>query len=176
MICNCICSAAQLENDQGEITGCDRTNWENIGRIRLVFVWKKSCFYQSEIFSSVCLCYLISESVIVIAQIGHFRFLERRRVTLSITSHRPEMNVDPSAPLIPSVPQQRRRRDNRTTTQKKIARASIILSAGLERLAFYSLAGNLTFFLASDHFKWQFPNPIIAALIFLGKSVDDLAS
>ncbi|CAF5178707.1 unnamed protein product, partial [Rotaria sp. Silwood1] len=46
----------------------------------------------------------------------------------------------------------------------------ILLSAGLERLAFYSLAGNLTFFLDSTIIKWRFPHTIIAPLIFLGTS------
>ena len=61
------------------------------------------------------------------------------------------------------------RLDTRTKLQKKLAVSLILISAGLERLAFYSLAGNLTFFLTSDEIKWIFPNPIIASLIFLGK-------
>ncbi|CAF0972504.1 unnamed protein product [Adineta ricciae] len=39
-----------------------------------------------------------------------------------------------------------------------------------ERLAFYSLAGNLTFFLDSKLINWRFPHTIIAPLIFLGTS------
>lgn len=82
-----------------------------------------------------------------------------------------EINVDQSTPLVPSIAHHNRRRDFRTNFQKKLAVFLIICSAGLERLAFYSLAGNLTFFLTSDNFKWRFPNQMIAVLIFLGKFV-----
>lgn len=60
-------------------------------------------------------------------------------------------------------------RDRRTDFQKKVAVRLILISAALERLAFYSLAGNLTFFLTADSIGWIFPYPLIASLIFLGK-------
>ena len=82
-----------------------------------------------------------------------------------------DIDVDPTTPLVLSVPRTPRRHDARSKSKKRLALASIICSAGLERLAFYSLAGNLTFFLTSNDIKWQFPNPIIASLIFLGKKI-----
>ncbi|CAF2599209.1 unnamed protein product [Rotaria sp. Silwood2] len=60
--------------------------------------------------------------------------------------------------------------DTRTRFQRNLAVSLILISAGLERLAFYSLAGNLTFFLDSTIIKWRFPHTIIAPLIFLGTS------
>jgi hypothetical protein len=61
--------------------------------------------------------------------------------------------------------------DTRTTFQRNFTVCLILLSAGFERLAFYSLAGNLTYFLDSTLIKWRFPNTIIAPLIFLGKPI-----
>jgi hypothetical protein len=58
--------------------------------------------------------------------------------------------------------------DTRTPFQRNFAVCLILISAGFERLAFYSLAGNLTFFLNSKLIKWRFPHTIIAPLIFLG--------
>ena len=64
--------------------------------------------------------------------------------------------------------------DNRTPFQRNLAVCLILLSAGFERLAFYSLAGNLTFFLDSTLIKWTFPHTIIAPLIFLGNLMQNL--
>lgn len=60
--------------------------------------------------------------------------------------------------------------DRRTVFERNFAVCLILISAGLERLAFYSLAGNLTFFLDSNIIQWKFPHTIIAPLIFLGTS------
>lgn len=60
--------------------------------------------------------------------------------------------------------------DNRSLFEKKFAVGLILISVGFERLAFYSLAGNLTFFLDSNIIGWVFPHTIIAPLIFLGTS------
>jgi hypothetical protein len=59
--------------------------------------------------------------------------------------------------------------DRRTSFQRNLAVCLILLSTGFERLAFYSLAGNLTFFLDSKLIHWTFPHTIIAPFIFLGK-------
>jgi hypothetical protein len=64
------------------------------------------------------------------------------------------------------------RADTRTEFVKKLAVCLILISAGLERLAFYSLAGNLTFFLDSKTIQWHFPHTIIAPLIFLGNKTN----
>jgi len=60
--------------------------------------------------------------------------------------------------------------DTRSSIEKRIAVVLILISVGFERLAFYSLAGNLTFFLDSNIIGWVFPHTIIAPLIFLGTS------
>ncbi|CAF1488802.1 unnamed protein product [Adineta steineri] len=82
-----------------------------------------------------------------------------------------ETNTDESLPLL-FEPNHllRRTNDTRTPFQRNLAVYLILFSAGLERLAFYSLAGNLTFFLDSKLIKWTFPHTIIAPLIFLGTS------
>jgi hypothetical protein len=74
--------------------------------------------------------------------------------------------------VVPLIFQPRRvvpKTDTRTPFQRNLAVYLILFSAGFERLAFYSLAGNLTFFLDSTLIKWRFPHTIIAPLIFLGK-------
>ncbi|CAF1563409.1 unnamed protein product [Rotaria magnacalcarata] len=60
--------------------------------------------------------------------------------------------------------------DRRTPFQRNFAISLVLLSAGFERLAFYSLAGNLTFFLDSTLIKWSFPHTITTPLLFLGTS------
>ncbi|CAF1532994.1 unnamed protein product, partial [Adineta steineri] len=58
-----------------------------------------------------------------------------------------DTSIDEVSPLIfhssriPNTP------DNRTQFQRKLSVWLILISAGLERLAFYSLAGNLVLFL-----------------------------
>jgi hypothetical protein len=80
-----------------------------------------------------------------------------------------EATEDEVLPLVFRPNHMLSRIDRRTPFQKNFALCLILLSAGLERLAFYSLAGNLTFFLNSRIVNWNFPNTIIAPLIFLGK-------
>ena len=71
------------------------------------------------------------------------------------------MDDTETAPLISS--------DRRSSLQRKLAVYPILLSAGFERLAFYSLVGNLTFFLDSHLIQWNFPHTVVVPLIFLGK-------
>ena len=59
--------------------------------------------------------------------------------------------------------------DNRTIFQQKLSVWLILLSAGFERLAFYSLAGNLVLFLTSDSIHWSPIHSVTASFIFLGK-------
>ncbi len=79
-----------------------------------------------------------------------------------------EVSTDEIVPLI-SRPN---RIQSRTPFQRNLAICLILISAGLERLAFYSLAGNLTFFLDSKIIQWSFPHTIIAPLIFLGNRIE----
>ena len=79
-----------------------------------------------------------------------------------------EVTEDEIAPLLLRPNRLTPKVDTRTSFQRNLAVCLILISAGLERLAFYSLAGNLTFFLDSKLIKWRFPNTIIAPLIFLG--------
>ena len=80
------------------------------------------------------------------------------------------MDDTETAPLIPSTSHLATGADQRTPLQRKLAVYPILLSAGFERLAFYSLVGNLTFFLDSHLIQWNFPHTVIVPLIFLGKS------
>ncbi|CAF4006844.1 unnamed protein product [Rotaria sordida] len=81
-----------------------------------------------------------------------------------------EATADEIVPLVFKPHRILPKTDTRTPFQRNLAVCLILLSAGLERLAFYSLVGNLTFFLDSAIIKWQFPHTIIAPLIFLGTS------
>lgn len=80
-----------------------------------------------------------------------------------------EVSVDETVPLLFRPNRVVPNSDTRTQFQRNLAIVLILLSAGFERLAFYSLAGNLTFFLDSKIIQWNFPHTIIAPLIFLGK-------
>jgi len=82
----------------------------------------------------------------------------------------PETTDDEVVPLVFRPNRFLPRIDKRTPFQRNFAVCLILLSAGFERLAFYSLAGNLTFFLDSKLIKWRFPHTIIAPLIFLGNT------
>jgi hypothetical protein len=93
----------------------------------------------------------------------------RRRERILLFVKMTDIRGDEAAPLMFSSLRTPTKADYRTKFEKKLAVCSILASAGLERLAFYALAGNLTFFLTSNNIKWAFPNPIIASLIFLGK-------
>ncbi|CAF1488783.1 unnamed protein product [Adineta steineri] len=81
-----------------------------------------------------------------------------------------DTSIDEVSPLIfhssriPNTP------DNRTQFQRKLSVWLILISAGLERLAFYSLAGNLVLFLTSDNIHWTPLHSVIASFIFLGTS------
>jgi hypothetical protein len=78
-------------------------------------------------------------------------------------------STDEGAALLVSLDSILIRPVQRSSLQRKLAVYLILISSGLERLAFYSLAGNLTFFLDSHLIQWNFPHTIIAPLIFLGK-------
>lgn len=52
----------------------------------------------------------------------------------------------------------------------KVAQGSILLTVALERLAFYSLTGNLVLFLNSDPFVWRSYNALYCTFVFLGIS------
>jgi hypothetical protein len=82
----------------------------------------------------------------------------------------PEATEDEIVPLVFRPNRFLPKIDKRTPFERNFAVCLILLSAGFERLAFYSLAGNLTFFLDSKLIKWRFPHTIIAPLIFLGTS------
>ena len=82
-----------------------------------------------------------------------------------------ETNQDERRPLLSSsTHSSHSRSDQRSIVKQKLSVYFILFSAGLERLAFYSLVGNLTFFLDSHIIQWNFPHTIIVPLIFLGKS------
>jgi hypothetical protein len=85
-----------------------------------------------------------------------------------------EANVDEETPLVFAADSIITNTDKRTPFRQKLAVCLILLSAGFERLAFYSLAGNLTFFLDSKLIQWRFPHTIIAPLIFLGKNLFEI--
>jgi hypothetical protein len=84
-----------------------------------------------------------------------------------------EATEDEVHPLILRPNRISARVDTRTALQKNLAVCLILISAGLERLAFYSLAGNLTFFLDSKIIRWNFPHTIIGPLIFLGNKTKE---
>jgi dipeptide/tripeptide permease len=52
----------------------------------------------------------------------------------------------------------------------KVAQGAILLTVALERLAFYSLTGNLVLFLNSGPFSWRSYNALYCTFIFLGIS------
>ncbi|XP_061189598.1 solute carrier family 15 member 4-like [Saccostrea echinata] len=52
----------------------------------------------------------------------------------------------------------------------KVAQGSILLTVALERLAFYSLTGNLVLFLNSLPFSWKSYNALYCTFVFLGIS------
>ena len=65
-----------------------------------------------------------------------------------------DTSVDEASPLIFRTTRIPTVNDNRTDFQRKLSVWLILLSAGFERLAFYSLAGNLVLFLTSDDINW----------------------
>jgi len=80
--------------------------------------------------------------------------------------------IDEGAPLIFHTSRAPMKIDNRTQFEKKLAVWLILLAVGFERLAFYSLAGNLVLFLTSDVISWTSLHSVTALLIFFGKIID----
>ncbi len=79
-----------------------------------------------------------------------------------------DANIDETSLLIT-----RRRVSNTPDEQaifyRKVSVWLILLSAGFERLAFYSLAGNLVLFLTSHNIHWSITQSVLVSFIFLGK-------
>lgn len=71
--------------------------------------------------------------------------------------------------LMPTPTRARPKPDKRTPFQKHFTIYLIMITVVLERMAFYGLAANLSTLLSSNSTGWEFPNTIIASLIFLGK-------
>lgn len=99
------------------------------------------------------------------------RELIEQHLTLFCFSQMTEVTNEEITPIVyRSDSSLSRTLDTRSPFAKKFAVVLILISVGFERLAFYSLAGNLTFFLDSNIIGWIFPHTIIAPLIFLGKT------
>jgi hypothetical protein len=81
-------------------------------------------------------------------------------------------SIDEGAPLIFYPSHVPTKIDNRTQFQKKIAVWLILLAVGFERLAFYSLAGNLVLFLTSHVIGWTALHSVTASFFFFGKIVN----
>ncbi|XP_014670145.1 PREDICTED: solute carrier family 15 member 4-like [Priapulus caudatus] len=60
--------------------------------------------------------------------------------------------------------------DQRPAWKKKVACAAILITEILERVAFYSLAGNLVLFLNKRPLEWVSYDASVAVLVFLGSS------
>jgi hypothetical protein len=80
-------------------------------------------------------------------------------------------SIDERAPLIFRTSSVSAKVDNRTSSQKRLAVWLILLAVGFERLAFYSLAGNLVLFLTSNSIRWSSFHSITASLTFFGKII-----
>jgi len=81
-------------------------------------------------------------------------------------------SIDEGAPLIFHPSRAPTKIDSRTQFQKKLAVWFILLAVGFERLAFYSLAGNLVLFLTSHAIGWTALHSVSASFFFFGKIVD----
>ena len=81
-----------------------------------------------------------------------------------------DVTVDEISPRILHSASLSRTSDNRSDFQRKVSIWLILSSAGFERLAFYSLAGNLVLFLTSDNIRWTPFHSVTASFIFLGTS------
>jgi hypothetical protein len=81
-----------------------------------------------------------------------------------------DTNVDETCPLIFRSPRKSSKPIERTAFQQKLSVWLILLSAGFERLAFYSLAGNLVLFLTSNNIRWSSIHSVTVSYIFLGKN------
>jgi hypothetical protein len=81
-----------------------------------------------------------------------------------------DTSVDEISPLISRIARNSNTADERTVFQRKLSVWLILLSAGFERIAFYSLAGNLVLFLTSGSIQWSSTNSVTVSFIFLGKN------
>lgn len=79
-----------------------------------------------------------------------------------------DSSLDEVAPLIFYPSRIPTKADNRTKFQRKFAIWLILFAVGFERLAFYSLAGNLVLFLTSDAIRWTSLHSVTASLVFFG--------
>lgn len=80
--------------------------------------------------------------------------------------------IDEVTPLIFQASQRPSRKDTRNQVQKKLSVWLILITVGFERLAYYSLVGNLVLFLTSDSIRWTELHSITASLIFYGKLIE----
>ena len=85
-----------------------------------------------------------------------------------------DTSIDETSPLVLTQSLSRDSSDGRTDLQHKLSVWLILISAGFERLAFYSLAGNLVLFLTSERVHWSSVRSIIVTLIFLGSDYERL--
>jgi hypothetical protein len=81
-----------------------------------------------------------------------------------------DTSIDETSPLIYHHRRLSDTSDEQTISQQRISVWLILLSAGFERLAFYSLAGNLVLFLTSGNIHWSITHSILVSFIFLGKN------
>ena len=81
-----------------------------------------------------------------------------------------DTNRDERSPLISHYERLSDTIDQRTVFQRKISVWLILLSAGLERLSFYSLAGNLVLFLTSKWIHWTSAHSLTTVFLFLGNN------
>ena len=78
------------------------------------------------------------------------------------------------SPLLLRNVSSRRSSLQRSAINAKISIWLILISAGFERVAFYSLAGNLILFLTSNHARWSPMHAVTVSFIFLGNSTMNL--
>ncbi|CAF2586135.1 unnamed protein product [Rotaria sp. Silwood2] len=81
-----------------------------------------------------------------------------------------DTSIDELSPLVFQISRISPKADNRTSIQKKFSVWLILITVALERLAFFSLVGNLILFLTSNSIRWTSLHSIMASLIFYGTS------
>ncbi|CAF4613781.1 unnamed protein product [Rotaria sp. Silwood1] len=81
-----------------------------------------------------------------------------------------DASIGESSPLVFHISGISPKTDNRTSMQKRFAVWFILIAVAFERLAFFSLVGNLVLFLSSNSIRWTSFHSIIASLIFYGTS------
>ncbi|CAF3415129.1 unnamed protein product [Rotaria sp. Silwood1] len=81
-----------------------------------------------------------------------------------------DASIGESSPLVFHISGISPKTDNRTSMQKRFAVWFILITVAFERLAFFSLVGNLVLFLSSNSIRWTSFHSIIASLIFYGTS------